>query len=283
MTDAAIFGKYETAWCPGCGNHGLLEGVKRGLASADLLPHQVIFVSGIGQAAKAPHYLNCNLFNGLHGRDLAAATGVKLANHKATVIAESGDGDIYGEGGNHFLAALRRNPDITVIIHDNQVYALTKGQASPTSAAGFSSKTQPIGAPEPMNPITLAVSQRAGFVARGFTGRIDHLAGLVREAIAYRGLAIIDVLQPCVSFNHVNTFKWYQERVYELPAEYDPTDWHAALDKSEEWGERIPIGVIWRGPERTVNHDRYPALKDGPLIDREADTESLQKAMEEYL
>ena len=280
--DTAIYGKFETAWCPGCGNHGLLEGVKRALAVSGLAPHQVIFVSGIGQAAKAPHYLRCNLFNGLHGRDVPVATGVKLANHALPVIAESGDGDIYGEGGNHFLAAIRRNPDITVLVHNNQVYALTKGQASPTSGSGFASKAQPLGSPEPLNPLTLAVSQRAGLVARGFTGKIAHLAGLVRQAIAYRGLAIIDVLQPCVTFNHENTFKWYQDRVYELPADYNPADWHAALSKADEWGEHIPIGVIWREKEKTVNHDRFPALSQGPLLDRKLDPEALRQAMERY-
>ena len=280
--DTAIYGKFETAWCPGCGNFSLLEGVKRALAASGLAPHQVIFVSGIGQAAKAPHYLRCNLYNGLHGRDVAVATGVKLANHALPVIAESGDGDIYGEGGNHFLAALRRNPDITVLVHNNQIYALTKGQASPTSAPGSTSKAQPQGSPPPMNPLTLAISQRAGFVARGFSGKVEHLAGLIRAGIAFRGLAIIDILQPCISFNKVNTFKWYKDRVYELPADYDPTNWHAALDKADEWGERIPLGILWRDEERTVNHDRFPALKSGPLIGRRVDSETLRKAMEEY-
>ena len=282
MVTAQDFGEFETAWCPGCGNFGLLKAVKRALADADLAPHQAAFVSGIGQAAKAPQYFNCNLFNGLHGRTLPVATGLKLANPELKVLVETGDGDCYGEGGNHFLAALRRNPDLTVIVHDNQVYALTKGQASPTSEAGFASKAQPIGAPAPLNPLAVAVTLRAGFVARGFVGKTDHLAGLIRQGMSYRGLALIDVLQNCVSFNRVNTWKWYNQRCYELEPGYDPGDWEAAMKRVWEWGDRIPLGVLYRGGEGTVNHDRFPALQKGSLLDQQVSAQALSRAMEHY-
>ncbi|MEE9120741.1 MAG: 2-oxoacid:ferredoxin oxidoreductase subunit beta, partial [Syntrophobacteria bacterium] len=237
MVTIEDYGKYETAWCPGCGNFSILDAVKRGLVASELEPHQVLFVSGIGQAAKAPHYLNANMFNGLHGRALPVATGAKLANPNLNVIVESGDGCNYGEGGNHFLAAIRRNIDLTLIVHDNQIYGLTKGQASPTSEEGLITKAQPEGvASAPFNPIGVAVAMQASFVARGFSGMIDHLAGLLKEAMAHEGFALIDVLQPCVSFNKVNTFAWYKKRCYTLPDEYDPTDWRSAMQTAMEWG-----------------------------------------------
>ncbi|MGD9338207.1 MAG: thiamine pyrophosphate-dependent enzyme, partial [Syntrophobacterales bacterium] len=237
MVSIEEYGQFETAWCPGCGNFFILESVKRGLVASGLEPHQLLFVSGIGQAAKTPHYLNANVFNGLHGRALPVATGAKLANPNLKVIVESGDGCNYGEGGNHFLAAMRRNIDLTMIVHDNQVYGLTKGQASPTTQTGFVTKAQPEGvASTPFNPIAVAVAMQASFVARGFSGMGDHLTTLIEKAIAHEGFALIDVLQPCVSFNKVNTFAWYKKRCYTLSEEYDPTDWQAAMAKAMEWG-----------------------------------------------
>ena len=177
MVSIDDYGDYETAWCPGCGNFSILRAVKQALVGMQLKPQEVLFVSGIGQAAKAPHYLNANVFNGLHGRSLPIATGAKLANPELTVIVESGDGCNYGEGGNHFLAAIRRNINVSLLVHNNQVYGLTKGQASPTSAEGFVTKAQPEGVPlAPFNPIAVAVGMQAGFVARGFSGMTDHLS-----------------------------------------------------------------------------------------------------------
>jgi 2-oxoglutarate ferredoxin oxidoreductase subunit beta len=282
MSGVEDYGSFETAWCPGCGNFPLLKAVKEGLAAAGREPCRVLFVSGIGQAAKAPHYLRANLFNGLHGRALPVATGAKLANPGLTVIAESGDGCMYGEGGNHFLAALRRNIDLTVLVHNNQVYGLTKGQASPTSGAGFVTKAQPAGVwSEPFNPVATAVSLRAGFVARGFSGWGDHLADLIRQAIEHRGISLVDILQPCVSFNKVNTFAWYRERVYDLPGEYDPRDWEKAMKISMEWGERIPLGVVYRG-ERRAFDDAFTTLSEGPLTGRNTDRDLLERIMDRY-
>lgn len=282
MVRVEDYGSYETAWCPGCGNFALLEGVKKGLVAAGLEPHNVLFVSGIGQAAKAPHYLNANVFDGLHGRALPAATGAKLANPRLTVIAESGDGCSYGEGGNHFLAAIRRNIDITLIVHDNQIYGLTKGQASPTSGEGHVTKAQPSGVMlERFDPMTVAVAMRAGFVARSFTGMVDHLAQMVQRAIEHPGFALVDVLQPCVSFNKVNNFAWYKKRVYELPADHDPHDWSAAMERAGEWGERIPVGVIYTN-DRPAFETRVPALERGPLTGREVDRAELKRILDGY-
>ena len=276
------YGTYETAWCPGCGNFSILEAVKQALVKSGLEPRQVLFVSGIGQAAKAPHYLNVNVFNGLHGRSLPVATGAKLANPQLTVIAESGDGCNYGEGGNHFLAAIRRNIDVTLLVHNNQVYALTKGQASPTSDEGFITKNQPGGvASAAFNPVAVAVAMHAGFVARAFAGLVDDLSDTIQQAIAHRGFSLVDVLQPCVSFNKVNTFAWYKKRSYPLTEDYDPTDWNAAVKVADQWGDRIPVGVIYRN-ERPPFEEHFPVLGRGPLTGGNMDRTTLKKIMEEY-
>jgi 2-oxoglutarate ferredoxin oxidoreductase subunit beta len=282
MVDIKDYGTYETAWCPGCGNFAILAEIKKGLVAAGLAPRDVAFVSGIGQAAKAPHYLNANVFNGLHGRALPVATGLKIANPALTVVVESGDGCNYGEGGNHFLAAIRRNIDVTLIVHNNQVYGLTKGQASPTSDEGFETKAQPHGAPStPFNPVAVAVAMRAGFVARSFSGMEGHLAGLVEQAIAHKGFSLVDVLQPCVSFNKVNNFAWYKKRCRDLPADYDPTDWRTAMETAEAWGERIPVGVIFKN-ERKSFADHFPVLEGEPLVTRDTDAEAFRNIVASY-
>ena len=282
MVTIEDYGQYETAWCPGCGNFSILEAVKQGLVDSGIAPHEVLLVSGIGQAAKAPHYLNANVFNGLHGRALPVATGAKLANPDLRIIVESGDGCNYGEGGNHFLAAIRRNIDLTLIVHNNQIYGLTKGQASPTSEEGLVTKAQPEGvASLPFNPIAVAVAMQASFVARGFSGMIEHLAGLIQQGLAHEGFALIDVLQPCVSFNKVNTFAWYKKRCYTLPDEYDATDWQAAMQTAVEWGDKIPLGVIYRN-QRTSFEKRFSVLQRGPLVGQDTDLAELKKILEKF-
>lgn len=276
------YGEYETAWCPGCGNFGILKAVKQALVAAGLAPREVLFVSGIGQAAKAPHYLNANLFNGLHGRALPVATGAKLANPDLTVIVESGDGCVYGEGGNHFLAAIRRNINVTLLVHNNQVYGLTKGQASPTSEEGFVTKTQPHGVyVQPFNPVAAAVALQAGFVARGFSGQPDQLADLIRQGIAHAGFALVDILQPCVSFNAVNTFKWYKDRCAPLPPDYHPNDWSEAMKQAFTWGERIPTGVIYANPRPTFE-SHFPPCGKGPLGKQTLDQHALKQILLSY-
>lgn len=253
------------AWCPGCGNFSILKALKQAFVELGKKPNEIAIVSGIGQAPKTPHYLKCNAFNGLHGRTLPVATGLKLANHKLTVLAEGGDGDGYGEGGNHFIHAMRRNIDITYLVHNNQVYGLTKGQTSPTSDFGFVTKTTPAGSTSmPLNPLALAVAIGCCFVARGFAGDIDHLSRLIQQGLLHKGFALIDILQPCVSFNRVNTFQWYKERVYRLDEEYDRKDKVAAFSKAQEWGEKIPIGILY-AKERPSLDERIPAISKTSL------------------
>jgi 2-oxoglutarate ferredoxin oxidoreductase subunit beta len=246
-------------------------------------PYRVLMVSGIGQAGKLPHYTRGNVFNSLHGRPIPPAIGAKIANSELIVIAISGDGDAYGEGGNHFLHAARRNHDITYLVHNNQVYGLTKGQASPTSDVGFITKTTPYGAASPVNPLAVAIVNGASFVSRGFAGDIDHLSNLIKKGIAHRGFALIDILQPCVSFNPKNTFQWYKERTYKLEDEkYDPGDKRAALDKALEWGDKIPIGVIYEG-NLPVYEDQLPALRKGPLVRNEIGPARVETLVAEFV
>lgn len=283
MVAEANYAGLKPAWCPGCGNFGILTALNRALIEMEIEPHQVLLVSGIGQAGKLPHYSRGNVFNSLHGRPVPPAIGAKIANSELIVIAVSGDGDAYGEGGNHFLHAARRNHDITYLVHNNQVYGLTKGQASPTSDIGFITKTTPYGAPSPVNPIALAIVSGASFVSRGFAEDTDHLSNLIKKGIAHRGFALIDILQPCVSFNFKNTFRWYEERVCKLEDEsYDPGDKKAALDKALEWGDKIPIGVIYEA-DLPVYEDQLPPLSDGALVKKKIDPRRVEKLLAEFM
>lgn len=282
MVSLDDYGNFETSWCPGCGNHSILSAVKMALVSLQLEPTNVLFASGIGQAAKTPHYLRTNFFNGLHGRALPVATGAKLANAKLTVIVESGEGCSYGEGGNHFLAAIRRNIDVTVIVHNNQVYGLTKGQASPTSMMGFVTKMQPTGVvSSPFNPLAVAVAMNAGFVARGFSGKIEHLSDLISQGIRHKGFSLIDVLHPCVSFNKVNTYAWYNQRCYELSDNYDPTDREGAFRVADEWGDRIPLGVVYKNNDPDFE-THFPILSKEPLALQPTNLSTLREIMRSF-
>lgn len=252
-------------WCPGCGNFGILTAMRRALVELGLEPSQVLMVSGIGQAGKFPHYLHSHVLNELHGRPIPAAQAAKIANHELTVIVFSGDGDGYGEGGNHFISAMTRNVNLTYLVHNNQVYGLTKGQASPTSDLGFVTQTTPDGAWEPLRPLALAVACDCSFVARGFSADVEQLASIIHLGIQNKGFSLIEVLQPCVSFNHQNTYDWYRERVYKLGQDYDPTNRINAFAKALEWGERIPTGVIYQ-KNRPVYEEQLAAIREVPLV-----------------
>ncbi len=259
----------ELAWCPGCGNHGIRRALAKALALLELPPHSVVLVTGIGQAAKMAHYIAVNGFDGLHGRTVASAAGIKMARHDLTVIAESGDGDLYGEGGNHLLHNIRRNVNITVIAHDNRVYGLTKGQASPTAMQGYTTKAQPFGSLNtPLDPSALAVVLDAPFVAQGFAGDVDGTADLIAQAVRHKGFALVNVLQPCPVWNRVNTFAWYKERIYALTDEqHDAADRAAALAVATRGDDRLYTGVLYRR-EGPSFEERHPVLKDSPLADR---------------
>lgn len=282
--NADTFSTYETAWCPGCGNFAILDCLKTALEELGKSPHEVLMAAGIGQAAKTPQYISANAFCGLHGRALPAAVAAKIANEKLTVVVSTGDGDSYGEGGNHFLHNIRRNVDIAHFVHDNQIYGLTKGQASPTTGEGHITAVQPGGsANTPFNPVLIAIAAGAGFVARAFTGHKEHLIAVMKQAIAYKGYALVDILQPCVSFNKVNTFAWYNERVYELDETHNPGDKLSAMQKAMEFGERIPIGILYQESGRTF-HQKNSVLMDGiPLSEKEMAPGLVDKLIREFI
>lgn len=267
-------GDRQTTWCPGCGNFPIRKAVVKALTEMGLMPEEVVLISGIGQAAKMPHYLRINGYNGLHGRALPPAIGARVGNSKIKIIVESGDGDTYGEGGNHFIHNIRRNPDILHLVHNNQIYGLTKGQASPTSEKEFQSVIQPHGVTsKPFRPLRVALGVGASFVARAFAGDINHLAELIKAGLNHRGYALIDILQPCVTFNKFNTYQWYRERVYKLGDGYDPTDYSHAMQKANEWGDQIPVGILYQSKMPTFL-DHFPQVGEDPLIEREEQTPS---------
>ncbi|MBI5204499.1 MAG: 2-oxoacid:ferredoxin oxidoreductase subunit beta [Nitrospirae bacterium] len=270
------------AWCPGCGNFGILKTFKDAVVELGIEPHQLTVVSGIGQAGKFPHYIKCNTFNGLHGRTLPVATGIRLANHDMLVIAVAGDGDCYGEGGNHLNHAIRRNINVKLFVHDNQIYGLTKGQASPTSMEGMKTKNQPFGVfSEQLNPMALAVALDCSFVARGFAGDMEHLKGLMKKAINHKGFSLVDILQPCITFNKINTYEWYRQRVYHIETEYNPEDRVSAFQRSLEWGDRIPLGIIYRN-NRQMLEERIPVIMDKPLVKQLPDLSKLETTLKEF-
>lgn len=259
----------KPTWCPGCGDFGILNAVKQGLIQAGLAPHEVLIVSGIGCGSKLPDYARVNGLMTLHGRPVPIATGAKLANHGLKVVTVHGDGDSMGLGMGHFIHTARRNLDITDLIQNNQIYGLTKGQYSPTSDLGFITSTSPDGAIEmAANPVALALAAGGTFLARGFAGDTKHLAGLIAQAVQHKGYSLVDILQPCVTFNRKNTYDWYRERVYKLEeTDYDPGDRVAAFQKALEWGDRIPLGVIYQTRLPTYE-EQVASLERGPIATR---------------
>lgn len=274
----------KPTWCPGCGDFGIQNAMKRALRSLDLQPHEVVISSGIGCSGKIPHWIKAYGFHGLHGRALPVATGAKLANHKLVMIAAGGDGDGYSEGMGHFIHGCRRNVDMTYLVHNNGVYGLTTGQVSPTGERGFVSSTTPHGALElPFHPLALAISAGATFVARGFSGDLERLGELIAEAIRHPGFSFIDVLQVCVSFNPSKSFKWYQERVYNLEDEgHDPTDRMKALEMVFRDDDRLPTGLFYRGSAPT-HEEGLPQLSAEPLAAQDITSVDVTPLMEELV
>ena len=273
----------DIAWCPGCGNYAILKLMSTVMAELKLDRQQTVLVSGIGQAAKIPQYLEVHFFNGLHGRALPAATAIKASNPNLTVIAESGDGDMYGEGGNHFLHCIRRNPDLTNIVHNNMVYGLTKGQASPTSQRGFETPLQPAGVNlEPFNPLAVAIALDASFVARAYVGHREQTLAILREAIRHRGYALVDLLQPCVTFNKLNTYQWFEEQTADLGADHDPRDRVQAFARAIET-EPLRLGIFYRR-EKPVFEELLAAYQENrePLYRRRVDLAEVGKLLGEF-
>lgn len=263
-------------WCPGCGNFGILSAMYQAFAELNVEPEKTVVVSGIGCSGKTPHFINVAGVHTLHGRALAYAQGIKYANPELTVVVNVGDGDLLGIGAAHFVALGRRNADIVVIMHDNKVYGLTKGQASPTLGMGLQPKALPKpNIQEAVNPIGLAIASGYTFIARGYAARVPHLKEIIKKAIQHKGAAFIDVLQPCVTYDNIHTYDYYNKRVYDLqeagwdPVVKDPKEFPEkaaqALVKSYEWGDRIPIGIFLINPHVSTYEERLADRLPGYL------------------
>ncbi|MFH1508599.1 MAG: 2-oxoacid:ferredoxin oxidoreductase subunit beta [bacterium] len=284
----AKFDSHHTPqWCPGCGDFGILTSLKMALAEVekDSVNHEDFFiVSGIGCSGKLPHYVKTYGFESVHGRVLPVVQAAKLANHKLTIIGVGGDGDGFGIGMCHFMHVFRRNMDVTYIVHDNQIYGLTKGQYSPTTEKGTITKSSPHGALEhPINPVASAIIAHATYVARGFAGDAQHLKKLIVNGIKHKGTSFIDILQPCVTWNKTNTYEFFRDRVYKLEEEksYDPANKMAALKKADEWGKKIPIGLFFKKDLPTYE-SQLPQLNDKPLVEQFYDKRDMKPFLEKF-
>lgn len=290
MTDEHRFISKETlespyfpTWCPGCGNFGVWTAFKNALSELRLPEENVVIVYGVGCSGNMADFNRVYGFHALHGRAIPTALGVKMANHKLKVIVVAGDGDTYGEGLNHFLAACRGNHDITLLVHDNQVYGLTTGQAAPTTETGTKTKSTPDGAPEvAINPIGLALTADASFVARGFAGNIPHLTGLIKQAIQHPGFSLVDMFQPCFTFNRVNTYHYFRERVYKLEdAGHNPSNKMGAYQLTSQH-DKLPIGVFYQDTARPALHQTYSQLTDTTLVHQSIEKINLSQALGIY-
>ena len=283
---ANYVGPVDPDWCPGCGDFGVLKGVKAAAGKSGVAPKDLVVVSGIGCSSNLPGYVHAYGVHSLHGRAVAVATGIRLANTDLKVVITGGDGDGYGIGMGHFIHAMRRNLDLTYVVMNNQIYGLTTGQASPTTMKEMKTKSTPRGNVElPINPIALAQVCGATYVARAFSGDPNHMADMIAGGIQHKGFALVDVFSPCVTYNKLNTYPWFKERVYKLELEdHDTSDVRAALDKSLEWGDRIPTGLFYRSEEPTYE-DSEPAYSNGALVKQKLglDDSLLADLVEEFV
>lgn len=271
-------------WCPGCGNIAIWSAFKNAAVQKDWNNENTALVAGIGCHGHILNFTKITSLEGLHGRPVPVATGIKLANDHLNVFAFTGDGDCLGEGGNHFVHACRRNHDITIIIHDNAIYGLTTGQTSPTSKHGYKSKSTPQGNPDfPVNPIALAIASGATFVARAYAGDLQGTTDLIIKANDHKGISILDILQPCVTWNKEQTHDFYRENTYYLSDDHDTKNKEAAFKKSLEWGEKqVPIGVFYQVDEPSYE-SQLPQIKENPLVDNDPVRKDLADLFEEYI
>lgn len=254
-------------WCPGCGDYSVQAAIQRAAANVGLEPENLAIISGIGCSGRISGYVNSYGVHGIHGRSLTLAQGLKMANRELTVIAAGGDGDGFAIGTAHTVHALRRNMDVTYIVMDNQIYGLTKGQTSPRSAAGFVSKSTPKGAIEnPISPMQLALSVGATFVAQTMSSDLKGMTELIEKGINHKGFSFINVFSPCVTFNKVNTYDWYKEKVKDLSEieGYDPTDKIQAMRVLMEYNDLVN-GLVFVDNSKQAYQDMIPGFKQEAL------------------
>ncbi|MBI2426235.1 MAG: 2-oxoacid:ferredoxin oxidoreductase subunit beta [Candidatus Kerfeldbacteria bacterium] len=270
-------------WCPGCGDFGIWAALKNALVELGREPHDTVVVYGIGCSGNMANNVNTYAFHGLHGRPVPVAEGIKMANHGLTVIVIAGDGDGYGEGLGHFLHAVRGNADITYIVHNNQVYGLTTGQTSPTSDKGYKSKSTPHGViEEPINPISLALGASGTFVARGYAGDIKHLTSLIVQGVQHKGFSLIDVFQPCVTFNKINTHLWFQKMTVKLEEMgHDPSNREAAIQQAFR-RDQLPIGLYYK-EDRPAYHEQLSQIAETPLVEHPLEPLTFDELQKEFM
>lgn len=279
------FSGHTPTWCPGCGDWAIGMGIKKALSAKGYSPSDIMVVFDIGCSGNMNDFLNAYAVHGLHGRSVPVAVGMKIANHTMPVFVIGGDGGLYGEGGNHFLHACRGNHDITMIVHDNNVYGLTTGQVAPTAETGYKSKSTPEGIIEqPVNPLTLAISQGATFVAQAFAGNLDHLQGILEKAIEHKGFSLVNILQPCVTFNKIDTYQYYFEKAYMLDESHEQTDIDEALKKASEiLFEKFPLGIIYKA-DRQVFHEKIPQFPtESSLVNAESISQSAISILDSFV
>src|SRR6266852_9400864 len=287
LTIKDMDGLVHPDWCPGCGDFGVLKSLKEAIVELGIAPHEVLVVSGIGCSSNLPGFIHAYGVHSLHGRAVPLASGAALANHALHVVAVGGDGDGYGIGIGHFIHAMRRNLNLTYIVMDNEIYGLTTGQASPTTMKEMRTKSTPAGNVEfPINPVALALVSGATYIARAFSGEPNHMADVIAAGILHKGFSLIDAFSPSVTYNKLNTYPWFKKRIYKLEedAAYDCTNVRAALDRSFEWGDRIPIGQFYVSQQPTYE-DSEPAFKRGPLAHQPLDLDQkvFQSLVEEMM
>ncbi len=276
--------RQKPTWCPGCGDYSIWHALKMTIAEKGWEPHQFCVVYDIGCSGNMCSFINAYGFHGLHGRSLPVAAGIKISNHNLPLIVVGGDGGLYGEGMGHFIHFMRANHDITMLVHDNQIYGLTTGQTSPTTEKGQKTKSNPIGGIEiPINPLVMAIASGATFVARGFAGDTAGTAALIKKAVEHKGFSLVDVFQPCVTFNKHNTYEWFKERIYDLSAtDYQPTDKVLAFAKAMEF-DKLPIGVIYEDTTRLTYEEELPQLKEKVLIENQNENRDISKVLQSYM
>ena len=274
----------KPTWCPGCGDFGVIAALEMALKRLKIPPHETVIVSGIGCSSNLPHFLNTYGFHGIHGRSLPVAEGIRWANHGLNVIVTGGDGDGFGIGAGHFVHAMRRNVKLTYVTMDNEIYGLTTGQASPTSMLGAKTKSTPDGVIEnPIDPVALALASGATYVARGFSGDVKHMAELIQNGIAHKGFSFVDALSPCVTYNKINTFDYFRQRIYKLEsAGHDPTNLLKAYERALEWGDKIPIGLFYK-VEKPTYEDLEEVLSAGPLNRQPAGLKGRESLLDEFV
>lgn len=282
ITKKSIKSPIKPTWCAGCGNFGILRAFHTALEELGLHHEEVVIVYGVGCAPNEADFNRTYGLHSLHGREVPNAIGAKLANHDTKIIVVGGDGDLYGEGANHLLFAARGNHDITMLVHNNWRYSLTTGQASPTTPTGTVTKTTPEGLIEiPFNPLQTALTLKASFVAQGYSGNYKQLTKIIKAAIEHKGFSLVDVIQPCVTFNKVHDFNWYREHIDEL-GEHDASDWQAAFELSKDEREKILTGIYYQNEEIPAYHEQVEQIQKDSLVEQWPEKINIESVIKDY-